>query len=74
MESLYQEAGRAGRDKNRYAEKKAKCLVLFSKSTDEETLQKVWDRETTLSALTDLMPNINGDINTNCFYSKVEWI
>lgn len=67
MESLYQEAGRAGRDKNRYAEKKAKCLVLFSKSTDEETLQKVWDRETTLSALTDLMPNINGDINTNLF-------
>lgn len=67
MESLYQEAGRAGRDKKRFAEKKAKCLVLFSKSADEETLQKVWDRETTLSALTDLMPNITGDINTNLF-------
>lgn len=67
MESLYQEAGRAGRDKKRFAEKKAKCLVLFSKSADEEILQKVWDRETTLSALTDLMPNITGDINTNLF-------
>lgn len=67
MESLYQEAGRAGRDKKRFAENKAKCLVLFSKSADEETLQKVWDRETTLSALTDLMPNITGDINTNLF-------
>lgn len=67
MESLYQEAGRAGRDKKRFAENKAKCLVLFSRSTDDETLQKVWDRETTLSALTELMPKINGDINTNLF-------
>lgn len=67
MESLYQEAGRAGRDKIRFSGTKAKCFVLFSKTSDDEQLQKVWDRETSLSTLTTLMPSINGDINTNLF-------
>jgi len=32
MESLYQEAGRAGREKSRFSETKAKCYVLLSKT------------------------------------------
>lgn len=67
MEALYQEAGRAGREKKRFIDKKAKCFVLFSKSENEESLERVWDRETNLSELTDLMPKIKGDINTNLF-------
>lgn len=67
MESLYQEAGRAGRDKTRFANEQAKCMVLFTKSTDEELLQTVWDRKTTLSDLKESMPKIDGDINSNLF-------
>ena len=32
MEALYQEGGRAGRDKSVFKNKKATCYVLFSKS------------------------------------------
>ena len=67
MESLYQEAGRAGRDKAKFSNESAKCVVLFTKTTDEELLQKVWDRETTLSKLVETLPQIDGDINTNLF-------
>lgn len=67
MESLYQEAGRAGRDKAKFQNVKAKCLVLFTKSSNEDLLQTVWNRETTLSKLVETMPHIDGDINTNLF-------
>ncbi len=70
MESLYQEAGRAGRDKNRFAEEKAKCLVLFTKTTDENLLQLIWDRETPLSKLVESLPGIDGDVNSNLFLFK----
>ena len=67
MESLYQEAGRAGRDKSKFENRKAKCMVLFTKSTNEDLLRTAWDRETTLSKLVETMPQIDGDINTNLF-------
>ena len=38
MESLYQEAGRAGRDKTKFKSSKAKCFVLLSKSNDDSVL------------------------------------
>lgn len=47
MESLYQEAGRAGRDKQRFKDKKAQCYVLLSKSPDSQIL-KEFGRETQL--------------------------
>ncbi len=71
MESLYQEAGRAGRDKIKFSQEKAKCFVLFTKTSDETALQKVWDRETTLSKLLETLPEIDGDINTNLFLFKI---
>jgi ATP-dependent DNA helicase RecQ len=68
MEALYQEGGRAGRDKEKFAKEKAKCYVLFSKSTaDKQTLNQLWIRETPLSRLNQLQPGVNGDLNTN-FY------
>lgn len=70
MESLYQEAGRAGRDKVKFATEKAKCIVFFTKTSDEDLLKTVWDRETPLSKLVESLPNIDGDINTNLFLFK----
>jgi len=67
MESLYQEAGRAGRDKTKFQENKAQCFVLLSKSDNADTLNLIWDRSTTLSQINELQKKINGDINTNLF-------
>lgn len=66
MESLYQEGGRAGRDKHKFSENnRAQCLVLFSKSKNQATLEKVWNRKTILSELkNNLLPQINGDAKT----------
>jgi len=67
MESLYQEAGRAGRDKTKFISEKAKCFVLLSKSDDDSVLSQIWDRETTLSQVNKLQKTTKGDINTNLF-------
>jgi ATP-dependent DNA helicase RecQ len=67
MESLYQEAGRAGRDKPKFTNRKAKCIVLLSKSKDENILSQIWERHTTLSQINELKGKTNGDINTNLF-------
>jgi len=67
MESLYQEAGRAGRDKNKFKSSKAKCFVLLSKSNDDRVLDQIWDRNTPLSKVNELQRQTNGDINTNLY-------
>ncbi len=67
MESLYQEAGRAGRDKTKFQDSNAKCFVLLSKSENTDILNLIWDRSTTLSQIKKLQKKIKGDINTNLF-------
>jgi len=67
MEALYQEAGRAGRDKAIFQDTKANCYVLFSKSSDKQVLEKIWDRKTPFSKLKELSSKIDGDINTNLY-------
>lgn len=67
MESLYQEAGRAGRDKTKFNSSKAKCFVLLSKSNDDSVLSQIWDRDTTLTKVNELQGQTRGDINTNLF-------
>ena len=44
MESLYQEAGRAGRDKTMFQQNRAKCFVLLSKTSNPDTLKLIWDK------------------------------
>ncbi|MBI35726.1 MAG: haloacid dehalogenase [Flavobacteriales bacterium] len=67
MESLYQEAGRAGRDKTLFQNTQAKCYILLSKTNENNDLKKLWEQKTKLSTIKDLLKNINGDINTNMF-------
>ena len=67
MESLYQEAGRAGRDKTKFQDSNAKCFVLLSKSENTDILNLIWDRSTPLSQIKKLQKEIKGDINTNLF-------
>jgi len=68
MEALYQEGGRAGRDKEKFNKQKAKCLVLLSKSTQpQQLIDQFWIRETQLSKLNELRTQIDGDLNTNFF-------
>ena len=71
MESLYQEAGRAGRDKTKFKSSKAKCFVLLSKSNDDSVLSQIWDRDTTLTKVNELQAQTSGDINTNLFLSSL---
>ena len=62
MESLYQEAGRAGRDRTKFKKQKAKCYVLLSKSSNQSVLDKIWDRETSFSKFLDSAIDSNGKV------------
>jgi len=69
MESLYQEAGRAGRDKTKFVEEKAECLVLLTPENNEKVLESLWEPTATLDELKVISKSTqrNGDINTNLF-------
>jgi ATP-dependent DNA helicase RecQ len=67
MESLYQEAGRAGRDKKRYMENHARCYVLFTEGKQTETLDDLWGQNTTIAELKNKVNEISGDLKSNFF-------
>ena len=67
MESLYQEAGRAGRDKERYQRNHARCYVLFTKNRLAESLDFLWDQNTSNSELKQRVNEIDGDLKSNLF-------
>lgn len=71
MEALYQEAGRAGRDKKKFIENKAQCFVLLSRSKNNDALGKVWKQSTALPEVVALNKKIQGDINTNLFLFQI---
>lgn len=71
MEALYQEAGRAGRDKELFRKQNAVAYVLLSKCNDESALTQIWERKTPLSKIIQLQKKMNGDINTNLFLFTV---
>lgn len=69
MEALYQEAGRAGRDKKLFKKEPADCYVLLTKESNTALLDKIWDSSTNVK---DLKEHVNAlsrdsDINTNLF-------
>ncbi|MDG1129097.1 MAG: RecQ family ATP-dependent DNA helicase [Paracoccaceae bacterium] len=69
MEALYQEAGRAGRDKRLFEEASADCYVLLTKESNIQLLEKIWDQGTSIM---DLKANVRSlshgsDLNTNMF-------
>ena len=70
IEALYQEAGRAGREKSRFIKKPAKCFLALTKSANNESLSELWDRKTTLSKIKKLEKEkkFQGDISTQVFF------
>jgi ATP-dependent DNA helicase RecQ len=70
MESLYQEAGRAGRDKKLFTETAADCYVLLTKEKNTAALDKIWDASTSITALKDNAKNLSrgSDLNTNLWF------
>ncbi len=67
MESLYQEAGRAGRDKERYLKNHARCYVLFTENKLAESLDFLWNQNTSNAELKQKVNDLDGDLKSNLF-------
>ena len=70
VEALYQEAGRAGREKTKFIERPAQCFVLLTKTHEESALQRIWERSTKLSEIKAIQKSntVKGDISTHLFF------
>lgn len=69
MEALYQEAGRAGRDKKLFKKEPADCYVLLTKESNTALLDKIWDSSTNVRELKEHVKALSrdSDVNTNLF-------
>jgi len=69
MEALYQEAGRAGRDKLQFVDEPADCVVLLSPENYTK-INELWSPDITVEELKKhqvTLKNSKSDINTNLF-------
>ena len=76
LEALYQEAGRAGRAKKIFQNKKAKCYILFSKEYNENSLQKMWNLNTPKEELMDICTDfkkLSQDVKRQMFLCREEF-
>ncbi len=67
MEALYQEAGRAGRNKKLFSDVPADCYVLLSREPNNTVLDKIWDSKVTVAQLKELQNDLSrgSDVRTN---------
>ena len=67
MEALYQEAGRAGRDKKLFRERPADCFVLLSREKNATELDRIWSTSINVNDLKDTVSKLSrdSDVNTN---------
>lgn len=67
MEALYQEAGRAGRDKRLFQERSADCFVLLTREENAAVLDQIWSRSIKVNELKESVSKLsrNSDVNIN---------
>jgi ATP-dependent DNA helicase RecQ len=70
MEALYQEAGRAGRDKTLFSEAPANCYTLLTKEKNTGVLDKIWDASTSITNLKNNVEELSreSDLSTNLWF------
>ena len=84
MESFYQEAGRAGREKTLFNDVSAKCNVLISpieivperedidpdniEYLTQKTIDKLWDPDSEYELVKNISENLYGDLSTQMFF------
>lgn len=70
MEALYQEGGRAGRNKKLFETEQADCFVVLTREPNVDEVERLWDRNTSIPELQDIVKNNldrSSDLNTNMF-------
>lgn len=70
IEALYQEAGRAGREKSKFINQPAKCFLALTKSVNKDSLSELWERKTPLSKIKKLEKEkkFQGDVATQVWF------
>ena len=71
MESLYQEGGRAARDKKLFKNNRATCYVIFGRSQNDKVVNEILSPESCFDRTQELAGVVGGDLSTNFFlYQK----
>lgn len=69
MESLYQEAGRAGREKSLFDKNSAQCIVLLTREyLDDEKYKILWSPKSTYEDIYKVYNDLKGDLKTQLYF------
>lgn len=64
IEAFYQEAGRAGRDKQR---NESECYILYSNESDPSEVRTLFEEQTSVKEIQQIQPSLVGDLGTLFF-------